>query len=97
MLGASATFAEGDDVIGSPQRAEERNIPYRDVVGAALALILVVVAFVVPRLGNETITPIVNRTAESVRDFADAAPLFGFATCTSGGGRRSPSPSRRRS
>ncbi|MDV7084706.1 hypothetical protein [Rhodococcus opacus] len=78
MLGASATFAEGDDVIGSPQRAEERNFPYRDVVGAALALILVVVAFVVPRLGNETITPIVHRTAESVRDFADAAPLFGF-------------------
>ncbi|MDV6285298.1 hypothetical protein [Rhodococcus jostii] len=78
MLGASATFAEGDDVIGSPQRAEERNFRYRDVVGAALALILVVVAFVVPRLGNETITPIVHRTAESVRDFADAAPLFGF-------------------
>lgn len=78
MLGASATFAEGDDVIGSPQRAEERNFRYPDVVGAALALILVVVAFVVPRLGNETITPIVHRTAESVRDFADAAPLFGF-------------------
>ncbi|MEN0139572.1 MAG: hypothetical protein AAGC80_30770 [Rhodococcus sp. (in: high G+C Gram-positive bacteria)] len=78
MLGASATFAEGDDVIGSPQRTGERNFLYRDLAGAGLALVLVVVAFVVPYLGNETITPIVNRTAESVRDFADAAPLFGF-------------------
>jgi hypothetical protein len=78
MLGASATFAEGDDVIGSPPCAEERNFLYRDFAGAGLALVLVVVAFVVPRLGNETITPIVHRTAKSVRDFADAAPLFGF-------------------
>ncbi|TQC48926.1 hypothetical protein EEB14_12600 [Rhodococcus sp. WS4] len=78
MLGASAAFVEGDDVIGSPQRADERNFLYRDFVGAGLALVLVVVAFVVPRLGNETITPIVHRTARSVRDFADAAPLFGF-------------------
>ncbi|MGV9867732.1 hypothetical protein [Rhodococcus koreensis] len=78
MLGASATFVEGDDVIGSPQRTGERNFLYRDFAGAGLALVLVVVAFVVPYLGNETITPIVNRTAESVRDFADAAPLFGF-------------------
>ncbi|PBC45887.1 hypothetical protein CJ179_22325 [Rhodococcus sp. ACS1] len=78
MLGASATFVEGDDVIGSPQRTGERNFLYRDFAGAGLALVLVVVAFVVPYLGNETITPIVNRTVESVRDFADAAPLFGF-------------------
>ncbi|OUS95531.1 hypothetical protein [Rhodococcus sp. NCIMB 12038] len=78
MLGASATLVEGDDVIGSPQRTGERNFLYRDFVGAGLALVLVVVAFVVPHLGNETITPIVNRTAKSVRDFADAAPLFGF-------------------
>ncbi|RZL81567.1 MAG: hypothetical protein EOP32_14390 [Rhodococcus sp. (in: high G+C Gram-positive bacteria)] len=78
MLGASAAFVEGDDVIGSPQRAEEWNFLYRDFVGAGLALVLVVVAFVVPHLGNETITPIVHRTAKSVRDFADAAPLFGF-------------------
>lgn len=78
MLGASATLVEGDDVIGSPQRTGERNFLYRDFAGAGLALVLVVVAFVVPYLGNETITPIVNRTAKSVRDFADAAPLFGF-------------------
>ncbi|WP_397517512.1 MULTISPECIES: hypothetical protein [unclassified Rhodococcus (in: high G+C Gram-positive bacteria)] len=64
--------------MGSPPRAEERNFLYRDFAGAGLALVLVVVAFVVPRLGNETITPIVHRTAKSVRDFADAAPLFGF-------------------
>ncbi|MFT7023422.1 MAG: hypothetical protein ACJA07_002519 [Rhodococcus sp. (in: high G+C Gram-positive bacteria)] len=39
---------------------------------------LVAVAFVVPYLGNELITPIINRTPQQVRDFADAAPLFGF-------------------
>lgn len=42
------------------------------------AVALVVVAFVVPYLGNELVTPIVGRTPQQVRDFADAAPLFGF-------------------
>ncbi|WP_213574464.1 hypothetical protein [Rhodococcus sp. USK13] len=78
MLGASATFAEGDDVIGPEQRAAERRFAYRDLTAAGIALLLVAAAFVVPRLGNETMTAIVHRSAESVRDFADAAPLFGF-------------------
>nr|WP_230557107.1 hypothetical protein [uncultured Rhodococcus sp.] len=43
-----------------------------------MAVALVAVAFVVPYLGNELITPIINRTPQQVRDFADAAPLFGF-------------------
>ncbi|SNT02268.1 hypothetical protein [Rhodococcoides kyotonense] len=51
---------------------------WRESVAAVLAALLVAVAFVVPYLGNELITPIINRTPQQVRDFADAAPLFGF-------------------
>ncbi len=51
---------------------------WRESVAAAVALALVAVAFVVPYLGNDLITPIINRTPKQVRDFADAAPLFGF-------------------
>ncbi|MEV0947318.1 hypothetical protein [Rhodococcus sp. NPDC049939] len=78
MLGAIAAFTKGDDVIRSTQHVRKRNFRCSDLVGAALALVLVAVAFVVPYLGNETITPIINRSAQSVKDFADAAPLFGF-------------------
>lgn len=51
---------------------------WRESLAAVLALVLVAVAGVVPYLGNELITPIINRTPQQVRDFADAAPLFGF-------------------
>ena len=51
---------------------------WRESLAAVLAVALVAVAFVVPYLGNELITPIINRTPQQVRDFADAAPLFGF-------------------
>lgn len=51
---------------------------WRESLAAVLALVLVAVAFVVPYMGNELITPIINRTPQQVRDFADAAPLFGF-------------------
>ena len=51
---------------------------WREALAGGLAAVLVAVAFVVPYLGNELITPIINRTPQQVRDFADAAPLFGF-------------------
>ncbi|MGB7235076.1 MAG: hypothetical protein WBD41_03750 [Rhodococcus sp. (in: high G+C Gram-positive bacteria)] len=51
---------------------------WRESLAATVALVLVAVAFVVPYLGNELVTPIINRTPQQVRDFADAAPLFGF-------------------
>ena len=51
---------------------------WRESLAAVLAVALVAGAFVVPYLGNELITPIINRTPQQVRDFADAAPLFGF-------------------
>nr|WP_296769883.1 hypothetical protein [Rhodococcus sp. (in: high G+C Gram-positive bacteria)] len=51
---------------------------WRESVAAVLAVALVAVAFAVPYMGNELITPIINRTPQQVRDFADAAPLFGF-------------------
>lgn len=51
---------------------------WRESLAAVVALGLVVVAFVVPYMGNELVTPIINRTPQQVRDFADAAPLFGF-------------------
>lgn len=64
-------------VASSPQG--EKTIRYwREAVAGTLAVVLVVVAFIVPYLGNELVTPIINRTPQQVRDFADAAPLFGF-------------------
>lgn len=49
-----------------------------DLAAAALAVILVATAFVVPYLDNDTITPLVNRSAEDWQIFAEAAPLFGW-------------------
>lgn len=39
---------------------------------------LVIAAFVVPRLHLGTVTPLINSTPQQIRDFAQAAPIFGW-------------------
>ncbi|GGG01024.1 membrane protein [Rhodococcoides trifolii] len=48
----------------------------RDLIGAVLAVVLVVVAAVVAKMGNATITPLITPSARTFRDFTEGAPLF---------------------
>ncbi|BBY27977.1 hypothetical protein [Mycolicibacterium sediminis] len=50
----------------------------RDVIAVTLAILLVVAAFVVPRLHLGIVTPLINATPERFRDFAGTAPIFGW-------------------
>jgi methylthioxylose transferase len=50
----------------------------RELVAVGLAILLVVAAFVVPRLHLGIVTPIINMTPQQIRDFASAAPIFGW-------------------
>lgn len=68
------------------QTNSTRNFLLRDFIGAALALMLVVAAFVVPHLGLGSVTPILDNTTESYKDFSDANPLFGFVDAHFGWG-----------
>ncbi|MDG3010883.1 hypothetical protein G4X40_12060 [Rhodococcus sp. D2-41] len=48
------------------------------MVAAALAAALVSAAFIVPHLGFRSVTPLINSTAEEIRQFAETAPIFGW-------------------
>ena len=48
------------------------------MTAAAIGLVLVCAAFVVPHLGLGVVTPLINTTPERFRDFAGVAPLFGW-------------------
>lgn len=50
----------------------------RETIAAAIGLVLVVAAFVVPHLGFDVVTPLINATPERFRDFAGVAPIFGW-------------------
>ena len=50
----------------------------RGYVAAGLGAVLVAVAFVVPHLHWGIVTPLINSTAQQVRDFAQTAPIFGW-------------------
>ncbi|MET0456278.1 MAG: hypothetical protein ABW137_30955 [Mycobacterium sp.] len=50
----------------------------RDVAVVSVAVVLVVAAFVVPRLHLDVVTPLINATPERFRDFAGTAPIFGW-------------------
>ena len=50
----------------------------REIVAVALAAVLVVAAFVVPHLHLGIVTPLINSTPRQIRDFAQAAPIFGW-------------------
>jgi methylthioxylose transferase len=49
----------------------------RELIAAVLAVLLVVAAFVVPHLGLGVVTPLLHATPQRIRDYAQAAPIFG--------------------
>ena len=59
-------------------KSSGRAFARRDLVAVALAVVLVVAAFVVPHLGLGIVTPLINATPERFRDFAGTAPIFGW-------------------
>ena len=50
----------------------------REAVAVAVAVVLVVAAFVVPHLHLDIVTPLINATPERFRSFAGTAPIFGW-------------------
>ncbi len=50
----------------------------REAVAVALAVVLVVAAFVVPRLHLGIVTPLINASPDRFFSFADTAPIFGW-------------------
>ncbi|MDT5081058.1 MAG: methylthioxylose transferase [Mycobacterium sp.] len=50
----------------------------RELIVAALALLLVVAAFVVPHLNTGIVTPLLHATPQRIRDYAQTAPIFGW-------------------
>lgn len=50
----------------------------REVIAFVLGLTLVTVAFVVPHLHLDTVTPLLNQTPERFRTFAATSPIFGW-------------------
>ena len=50
----------------------------RDRLAASAALLLVVVAFVLPHLQLGTVTPLLHATPAQIKDYAQTAPIFGW-------------------
>ena len=50
----------------------------RDAVAVGAGVVLVVAAFVVPRLRLGIVTPLIHASAQRIHDFADTAPIFGW-------------------
>jgi len=50
----------------------------REYVAVALAVLLVLAAFVIPHLHLGIVTPLINSTPQRIRDFAGTAPIFGW-------------------
>jgi hypothetical protein len=50
----------------------------REIIAVSAAVLLVVAAFVVPKLGLGTLTPLINADAERFETFAGTAPIFGW-------------------
>lgn len=54
-----------------------RRFP-REILAVALAVVLVVAAFVVPHLDLGIVTPLINSTPAQISEFAQTAPIFGW-------------------
>lgn len=54
------------------------SIGRREAVAVTVGVLLVVAAFAVPHLHLGIVTPLVKMTPQQIRDFADAAPIFGW-------------------
>lgn len=67
-----------DLVTGAVPRLSDVSFGRRETVAAAVGAVLVVAAFVVPRLDLGRVTPLINATPDRFHDFADTAPLFGW-------------------
>ncbi|MGI9163925.1 MAG: hypothetical protein ACR2JI_13560 [Mycobacterium sp.] len=50
----------------------------RDRLAASAALLLVVIAFVLPHLHLGIVTPLLHATAAQIKDYAQTAPIFGW-------------------
>jgi hypothetical protein len=50
----------------------------RESIGVALAVVLVVAAFVVPHLNLGIVAPLINSTPAQIASFAQTAPIFGW-------------------
>jgi methylthioxylose transferase len=50
----------------------------RELIVAALAVLLVVAAFVLPHLSMGLVTPLIHATPQRIRDYAQTAPIFGW-------------------
>ncbi|AFM15482.1 hypothetical protein Mycch_0664 [Mycolicibacterium chubuense NBB4] len=62
------------------------SIGRKEAVAVPAAVVLVVAAFVVPRLHLGTVTPLINASPERFRSFADTAPIFGWWNAHTGPG-----------
>jgi hypothetical protein len=58
----------------------------REIVAVALAVVLLVAAFVVPHLHLDVVTPLLNATPERFRTFAATSPVFGWWDAHAGWG-----------
>lgn len=54
------------------------SIGRKEAVAVTAGVVLVVAAFVVPHLHLGIVTPLIKMTPQQIRDFADAAPIFGW-------------------
>ena len=72
------------------------QIGRKETVAVAVAVVLVVAAFVVPHLHLGIVTPLINATPERFRAFAGTAPIFGWWNAHVGWGTPSGDPHRYR-
>lgn len=54
------------------------NIGRKEAIAVGVGILLVVAAFVVPHLNLGIVTPLIKMSPQQIRDFADAAPIFGW-------------------
>lgn len=54
------------------------RVSRKEIVAAAIGVVLVVAAFVVPHLNLGIVTPLINATPARFHQFADTAPIFGW-------------------
>lgn len=78
-LGRQTHVTDVSDLVPHPiPRLSDVSIGRRETVAVAVGTVLVVAAFVVPRLDLGPVTPLINATPDRFRDFADTAPIFGW-------------------
>src|SRR5215470_2600762 len=59
-------------------RVRKLHIGRRETIAVAIAVVLVLAAFLIPHLHLRVVTPLINATPQRFRDFAGTAPIFGW-------------------